>query len=185
MRLFLKFTGGFYILWSFVEVFLIFLTLSQMNAQPDAPNVKFFYIQIAGFFLKMLVGTMAFLVERKREFALAGVIFACLDVAHCVYTLATWQQNRITVVFYLVIDVTLAAFLFLVYRKWKVGGPAPFAPKVYRGQAPRPSANAYPSANAGTTASADMEKPAPYPPIAPYPPVKQEVAREDNVEDKQ
>ena len=160
MKLFLKFTGGFYIFWSFMEVFLIFQTLTALDASPDSPIVRSFYVQIAGFFLKLVVGSMAFMIDRKREFALVGVIAAGIDAALSLYMLIAWQQNRVMSLFYLVVDLTLMAFMLLVFRKWRKGGPAPFAPR----RAPqRPSANA-----------SAPEPSRPYPPVAPYPPVQED-----------
>lgn len=162
MKLFLKFTGGFYIFWSFMEVFLIFQALTALNAAPDSPVARSLYLQIAGFFLKLVAGSMAFLVDRKREFSLVGAVFAGLDAVLSVYMMIAWRLNNLMTVFYLIVDLTLAAFLLMVYRAWKKGGPAPFAA---RRTPVRPSANA----------AADAAEPLrPYPPAAPYPPVREE-----------
>ncbi len=166
MKLFLKFTGGFYIFWSFMEVFLIFQALTALNAAPDSPVARSLYLQIAGFFLKLVAGSMAFLVDRKREFALVGAVFAGLDAVLSVYMMVAWQRNNLMPVFYLIVDLTLAAFLLMVFRAWKKGGPAPFASRRAPG---RPSANA--------SAAADAAEPLrPFPPAAPYPPVREATA---------
>ena len=168
MKLFLKFTGGFYIFWSFMEVFLIFQTLTALDAVPESPIVRSFYLQIFGFFLKLVVGSMAFMVDRKREFALVGMIFAGIDAAFSIYTLFAWQQNRVMSVFYLVIDLTLLFFLYLVFSKWKKGGPAPFAVR------------RMPNRSAANVKSEESARP--YPPVAPYPPVQEDDSQAEKEE---